>query len=228
MEKTKSENKKRRLLWLLPLLLLLFGGLFLLAADLYTVLSSSSSLRSPEQIEKEDYDCVIVFGAGVKKNGQMSDMLTDRVETAVSLYLAGRAKKLLFSGDHGSSDYDEVNAMRRYALGKGVPSEDIFTDHAGFSTYESIYRAKEVFCVSSAVLVTQKYHLFRALAVADAFGIESVGVPADIRVYRGGGMREAREVLARAKDLVFCFFRPLPTYLGEKIPISGNGENSIG
>lgn len=128
------------------------------------------------------------------------------------------------SGDHGRKEYDEVNIMKNYAIEKGIPSENIFMDHAGFSTYESIYRAKEIFEAKKVVIVTQEYHLYRALYIANQLGIEAYGVGADPRKYVGAAYREIREILARDKDFIKCVFKPEPTYLGDTIPVSGNGD----
>ena len=128
------------------------------------------------------------------------------------------------SGDHGTKYYDEVNTMKAYAIEKGVPSEDIFMDHAGFSTYESMYRAKEVFEVSSAIAVTQKYHLYRAVYDGMKLGIEIHGVDTPHRIYGGEAYYGARELLARIKDFIICVFKPKPKFLGEKIPVFGNGD----
>ena len=128
------------------------------------------------------------------------------------------------SGDHGRAEYDEVNIMKNYAIERGVKSEDIFMDHAGFSTYESIYRAKTIFKAKRIVIVTQKYHLYRALYIAKQLDLEVYGVGADPRQYVGATYREIREILARDKDFIKCIFKPEPTYLGETIPVSGNGD----
>ena len=130
------------------------------------------------------------------------------------------------SGDHGQDEYDEVNIMKDFAIEKGIPSEDIFMDHAGFSTYESIYRAKEIFGAKKIIIVTQEYHLYRALYIAKTMGIEAYGVGADPRQYVGAFNREVREILARNKDFVKCIFKPEPTYLGDPIPINGNGDDT--
>lgn len=142
----------------------------------------------------------------------------------MELYEAGAAPKLLMSGDHGREEYDEVNAMKQFALEKGIASADVFMDHAGFSTYESLYRAKEVFGAEKIIIVTQRYHLYRALYIADRLGLEAVGVAADQRSYAGQTRRDIREVLARNKDFLTGIFRPEPTYLGEMIPIFGDGD----
>jgi len=113
-------------------------------------------------------DAAIVLGAKVFKSGALSQVLADRMDTGIELYQKGKVKKLLLTGDHGQTSYDEVNAMRRYALERGVPDEDIFMDHAGFSTYDSMYRARDVFMVRKAIIVTQEFHLSRALFIARA------------------------------------------------------------
>ncbi len=171
-----------------------------------------------------DVDCILVLGCGVRDDGSPTAMLNDRLKVGVNLYELGCSKKLLMSGDHGRVNYDEVNTMKQFAIAGGVPSEDVFMDHAGFSTYESIYRAKEIFKVKKLVIVTQEYHLYRALHIAEAFGLEAWGVSADLRSYVGQDMREIREVLARNKDFLTSIFKPKPTFLGEAIPVSGNGD----
>ena len=172
----------------------------------------------------QDVDCIIVLGCKVKANGELSDMLRDRLQRGVELYRDGAAPKLLMSGDHGQVEYDEVNAMKTYAVENGVPSEDVFMDHAGFSTYETVYRAKEVFGAEKVLIVTQEYHTYRALYIAEQLGVEAYGVASDYHTYGGQTMRECREILARCKDFVSSIFKPEPTYLGESIPVSGNGD----
>lgn len=174
--------------------------------------------------EEKTFDCILVPGCGVQDDGTPSPMLTYRLEKALELYQAGASKKILVSGDQGTKDYDEVNMMKRWLTVNGVPSEDIFMDHAGFSTYETIYRAKEVFGVKSAFIATQEYHLYRALYDAINFGIDAVGVPAQASEDPGQVWRDLREVAARVKDMVYCGARPLPKYLGDPIPITGNGD----
>lgn len=151
-------------------------------------------------------------------------MLEDRLLQGIELYKKGVAPKIIMSGDHGREEYDEVNVMKQFAIDKGVPSEDIFMDHAGFSTYESMYRARDIFECKKIVVVTQKYHLYRSLHIGKKLGIECYGVGADPRKYVGQITREIREMLARDKDFVKCIFKAKPTYLGESIPVSGNGD----
>lgn len=192
--------------------------------NIYINTSTQATIYAPDtEIEDKEYDCIIVLGAGVK-DGKPSDMLKDRLLTAIKLYEDGVAPKLLMSGDHGQADYDEVNVMKSFAIEQGVPSEDIFMDHAGFSTYESICRAKEIFEVDTAVIVSQEYHLPRALHIARQLGVDAVGVYADTREYTGELYRGVREILARYKDFFKCVFTPEPTHSEDKIPISGNGD----
>ena len=177
-----------------------------------------------ETANLEDVDCIIVLGCQVRDDGTLSHMLRDRLMRGLEVYHAGAAPKLLMSGDHGRKEYDEVNAMKQYAIENGVPSEHVFMDHAGFSTYETVYRAKEIFEADKVIIITQEYHLYRALYIADKLGLEAYGVSADLNEYAGQSMRDFREILARCKDWAMCIFKPEPTYLGESIPVNGNGD----
>lgn len=192
--------------------------------DFYIKNSVSGRIITAEEAEElSGIDCAVVLGAGVR-NGKPTPMLRDRILTGISLYESGAVPKVIMSGDHGSDDYDEVNVMKNFAMDKGIPDEDIFMDHAGFSTYETLYRAKEVFEADKVIIVTQKYHLYRALYIAEKLGIEAYGVPADQEDYAGQLKRDAREILARIKDFATCIIKPEPTYLGDKIPVSGSGS----
>ena len=207
------------------LLLALLGICSVLGINTYIKKSVSAQMLTVEEIrEVQDADCILVLGCLVKNCGEPSHMLEDRLRRAVELYQAGAASKILMSGDHGRKDYNEVQAMKQYAIEHGVPSEDVFMDHAGFSTYESCYRAKEIFNADKIIIVTQEYHLYRALYIAEELGMEAYGVSSDYRTYYNQKMRDAREVLARVKDFLYILFQPEPTYLGEQIPISGNGD----
>lgn len=215
-------------LWITGLILALLavcGGVLMLGVNGYVVLSTKNQiLLSSEAAELPDVDCILVLGCRVYEDRTPSHMLEDRLRRSVELYRAGAAPKLLMSGDHGQREYDEVGAMKQYALAEGVSSQDVFMDHAGFSTYESLYRAKEIFGVEKVIIVTQEYHLHRALQIARALGLEAYGVSADYRSYTGQLMRDIREIMARNKDVLSTIFLPKPTYLGEKIPISGDGD----
>lgn len=191
----------------------------------YVVQSTKKQILAPNDASAlQDVDCILVLGCGVYANGQPSAMLADRLKRSVALYEEGAAPKLLMSGDHGQASYDEVNVMKQYALDAGVPSADVFMDHAGFSTYESIYRARDIFGAKKIIIVTQKYHLHRALHIANALGLEAYGVSADYRSYSGQFVRDIREILARNKDFVTSITKPKPTYLGEAIPVYGDGN----
>ena len=188
------------------------------------ILSTKKQIIKEEKYkELSDIDCIIILGAGIVE-GKPSHMLEDRLLEGIKLYQNNISDKIIMSGDHGRKEYDEVNVMKNYAIQRGVPSENIFMDHAGFSTYESIYRARDIFKARKVVIVTQKYHLYRALYIANQLGIEAYGVGADPRQYIGKTYREMREILARNKDFIKCIFKPEPTYLGETIPVNGNGD----
>ncbi len=174
--------------------------------------------------ELGDVDCIIVLGASVIDSDTPSLMLKDRLEKGIELYYETDIPKLLMSGDHGGVYYDEVNVMKNYAIKKGVPSSDIFMDHAGFSTYESMYRAKEIFGAKKVIIVTQEYHLTRAIYIAEALGLEAYGVPAEDVRYAGQTGRDVREFLAIGKDFFSVIFKPEPSMLGMPIDISGDGD----
>ncbi len=184
---------------------------------------SKNIIEDIEKLELQDIDCILILGAGIWNN-KPSPMLKDRLLMGLDLYEKDVASKIIVSGDHGKEDYDEVNVMKNYLVENKVPSENVFMDHAGFSTYDSIYRAKEIFKAKNVVIVTQKYHLYRALYIAKSLGLNAYGVSADARNYTGATYRELREVLARDKDFIKCLFKVSPTYLGEEIPVSGNGN----
>ena len=212
-------------------LLSIFLCLCILGVTALTVINSIVKLSTGDQIisseeaaKLEDIDCILVLGCFVKDDGRPSDMLFDRLTRGVELYDLSAAPKLLMSGDHGREEYDEVAAMKQFAIDKGIPSEDVFMDHAGFSTYESIYRAKEVFQADKILIVTQEYHLYRALYIANQLGVEAYGVSSDYHTYVGQFMRDFREILARVKDCATCIFKPKPTYLGDAIPIFSDGN----
>ncbi len=168
----------------------------------------------------------LVLGARVWANGKMSDIFRDRVETGLRLYNQNKVQKILISGDHGRKDYDEVNAAKLYLLERGVLAEDIFLDHAGFDTYDSLYRAKNIFKVTSLIVVTQNFHLPRALYIAKKIKIDACGVSADLHNYIGEKKRNRREVLANIKAWLDILVDSSPTYLGGVINITGDGQKS--
>ena len=204
-------------------IILIIMILIILGINFYIKNTTKNKIIKESESKMEDIDCILVLGAGIWGD-KPSPMLEDRLLQAISLYNNNVSSKIIMSGDHGKQEYDEVNIMKQFAIEKGIPSENIFMDHAGFSSYESIYRAKEIFKVKKMIIITQKYHLYRALYIAKQLGIEAYGVASDPRQYVGATYRELREILARNKDFVKCIFKPKPTYLGETIPVSGNGD----
>ncbi|NLE73101.1 MAG: DUF218 domain-containing protein [Actinobacteria bacterium] len=189
------------------------------------IIRAAEPYRVASPTEAPSATVAIVLGAQAYLDGTPSPMLADRLRTGIELYRLGRVKKLLLSGDHGRTTYDEVNTMKHFALEAGVPEEDVFLDHAGFSTYETMYRARDVFLVHDALVVTQDFHLDRAVATARALGLEAVGVEAPCTGYEPRRVLIGREWLARCKAwLELNVIHPLPTYLGETISITGDGR----
>ena len=230
----KRKNKKKLSKKLLALIcaflcICLVGGIAVLCVNSVVISSVKDRILSVDDASlMNNVDCVLVLGCLVRDNGVPSDMLYDRIRRGVELYDNGASPKLLMSGDHGRVDYNEVKAMKDTAMMLGVPSEDIFMDHAGFDTYDSIYRAKAIFGADKIIIVSQGYHLYRALYIAESLGIEAYGVSSDYHSYFGQTSREIREILARNKDVLSCLFGVKPTYLGESISLNGNGEITEG
>lgn len=203
---------------------ILFAILGIVFINLFVVLSTNEYvLNENDASNLHDVDCILVLGAAAWGKNP-SPMLEDRLLKGIELYNLKASPKLLMSGDHGTKYYDEVNLMKQYAKDKGIPSEDIFMDHAGFSTYDSMYRAKEIFGTEKIIIVTQRYHLSRAVYIARAFGIDAYGVSTDNKQYSGQIYRDVREIVARVKDFAWSIWKPYPKLLGEKIAIDGNGD----
>ena len=223
-------QKKR---WLLRtaavlLLLCLLGGGAVLGINAHVKHGAAAYLLTPEAAADGGFDCILILGCGVRDTGEPSLMLRDRLDMGLKLFENGASNRLLMSGDHGRVEYDEVNVMKDYAVERGVPSEAVFMDHAGFSTYESMYRARDVFCAKRIVIVSQGYHLYRAVYDARALGLDAWGVAAEEIRYLGQAGRDLREILARNKDFFYGLFQPEPTFLGETIPIWSSGELTAG
>jgi SanA protein len=168
----------------------------------------------------------LILGAYVYPDGRLSDMLRDRADTAIELYQAGKIERLLVSGDHGTTAYDEVNTIRDYLLLRGVDAADIFLDHAGFDTYDSLYRAREIFQADSLIVITQEFHLPRAIFIGKALGLDVVGVKADKYRYAGVATNYLREIPANLKAFADTVVNSQPKYLGPQIPIAGNSKLS--
>ncbi len=210
---------------LLALCLIILGGAAILGSSAWVKASAADRILTADEAARlTDVDCILVLGCYVSQSGVPSAMLHDRLTVGCKLYHLGAAPKMLMSGDHGRSDYNEVSAMKQFALTDGIPSTDVFMDHAGFSTYESMYRARDVFEADRIIIVTQEYHLYRALYIAEQLGIDAYGVAADLRTYSNPLYHETRETLARCKDVAFTLLQPEPTFLGEAIPVSGDGD----
>ncbi len=221
--------KKLRKICFITLLVLVclgvLGATAVLSVNAYVQASTEDRILTNEAAAQlTDVDCILVLGCGVWDNGQPSHMLEDRLKRSIELYHLQAAPKLLMSGDHGRVEYDEVNVMKQFAMDAGIPSEDIFMDHAGFSTYESMYRARDVFGAKKILVISQEYHLYRALFIAESLGLEAYGVSSNYRNYQNAEMMELREILARCKDVLTGIFQPEPTYLGPTIDLTGSGD----
>lgn len=227
--KEQQKKKMLRFLWTAAVIVIGLCTLMLAVVSIINTIvkqAAEGKIVSLEEAAGMDADCILVLGAGVREDGTLTPMLTDRVNTAVALYQSGASSRILMSGDHGSEDYNEVGPMKAAAAAAGVPSEAIFLDHAGFSTYDSLYRAKEIFGADKIVIVTQEYHLYRALYIAQALGIEAVGAAAPARNDIGQVYRDLRECLARVKDFVYVMEQPEAAVMGEPIPLEGNGDET--
>jgi len=198
--------------------------LFLIAASLMTLVNFYVLNASKDLIHKQVKDVpaksvALVLGAKVYTSGKLSDILADRALTAKDLYDAGKVRKILVSGDNGSKKYDEVTAVKEFLIGKGVPSADIHLDYAGFDTYDSMYRARDVFKVDSMVIVTQEFHLPRAIYIAKSLGLDAVGLTADKHVYVASLYNDVREFFARMKAFIDVSLHAKPRFLGEPVPV---------
>lgn len=221
------KHKLQRFL-LLFIGIILLGVLIIAGINLYMIgYATEYTITEDDLSRATDADCIMVLGCGVYQD-RPTPLLEDRLKRGVAIFQKGASPKILMSGDHGQENYDEVNIMKQYALNAGISEDDIFMDHAGFSTYESMYRAKEIFGIDKMIIVTQKYHISRALYIARMLGIEAYGVASDYRTFSGQFYRDCREILARVKDLFIAIIQPDPTYLGEAIPISGSGTATNG
>lgn len=220
-------KKRLKKIFLAFVCLCLLGGAVFGGINAAVVLTARPHILTEEEARTLDADCILVLGSSVYGN-TLAPTVENRVLTGLALYEGGASDRLLMSGDHGKKDYDEVNSMKQYCVDKGVEPNVIFLDHAGFSTYDSMYRARDIFGVRKVIIVTQGYHLYRAVYIARALGLEAYGVAADgpDHSFLSDLRNKVRESLARVKDFVICIIEPEPTYLGEAIPISGSAELS--
>ncbi len=212
--------------WTIYSLFFLIAGLAAaaLAVNCYIVLSTRNNITAVLD-EIRPAEAVLILGASVYADDKLSPILEERVKAALEIYQAGLVKKILVSGDNSTTEYNEVVPVRAYLLERGVPAEDIFLDYAGFDTYDSMYRASDLFFVQSAVIVTQRFHMYRALFIANARGIKVQGyVPNNNRVAAKNYLRES---LARVKAVIDVWLNVPPVVLGEPIPISGDGRETF-
>lgn len=186
------------------------------------------SKKADKKIRSLNPDCVLILGAGIKDSETPSPMLKDRLDAGLKLYQDGLVPKILISGDNGTVEHNEIHVMLKYLEKHGVPSQDIFCDHAGFCTSDSVHRAKKIFGVRKMVIATQEYHLYRALYLSEKTGIKALGVASNQRKYAGQPMREIREVSARNKDFINVLLKKDSSVGGMEIPISGDGTVSHG
>lgn len=203
-------------------------GIAAVSLSVYMVKATEKNIFTADTFKNDEKaDCILILGAGVKDD-KPKPMLRDRLLTGIELYKSGAAEKIIMSGDHGRADYDEVNVMRAFALEQGVRAEDIFLDHAGFSTYDSVYRAKNIFGAENIIIVSQKYHLYRALYISEKLDVKAAGVSANLNTYGGQLKRDIREIIARDKDFFKCIVKPEAEIMGDKIPLDGDGSITLG
>ena len=188
------------------------------------ILSTRDDIVDEQTAASYDADAIVVLGASVTPDGEPSGILKDRLDDGISLYFAGAAPKIIMSGDNGTQSYNECWAMKQYAVEQGVPSEDVFCDHAGFSTYETMYRARHVFGANRIVVATQTYHLYRALYAAQGLGMQAIGVPSDYSDYAKQPWYDTREVPARTKDFFQVLFNVPSTFVGDPISLNQSGD----
>lgn len=188
------------------------------------ILTTQDDIIDQQAAASFDADAIIVLGASVYPDGTPSGILQDRLDDGIALYFAGAAPKIIMSGDNGTESYNECWAMKQYAISQGVPSEDVFCDHAGFSTYETMYRARHVFGADRVVIATQTYHLYRAVYDAQGVGMEAIGVPSDYGEYVNQSWYDFREIFARTKDFFQVLMKTPSTYVGDPISLDQSGD----
>lgn len=218
--KKLKQNKIFKRIIIGVLCICLVGGIAVAGINAYVVSYVDEYILTMDKVGEYDFDCVMVMGAGIWGT-EPSPMLQERLNFGIEVYFTGCTDRILMTGDHAREEYDEVNIMKDCAIEAGVPADNVFMDHAGLSTYESMYRARDIFQVEKMVIVTQKYHLYRSVYNARKLGIDAYGVAADKLTY--GIHNDIREAMARVKDFFYCIIQPEPTYLGEPISIHASG-----
>jgi SanA protein len=203
----------------------LISGIIVIAINLLVVFKSKDFIYKKVDEVPNCYTA-IVLGACVSNSGYLSDFLQDRLDVAIELYKSRKIKRFLLSGDHGHVDYDEVNSMKAYLIKKGIATNDIFLDHAGFDTYNTMTRAKKIFKVNDAIVVTQEFHLSRSIYIARQKGLIAYGICADKRIYNSINRLKKREILANVKAFYEITINKKPKFLGDEIPITGDSRLS--
>lgn len=228
----KIKDKYGRAIKLLVRLLACLTALIILTVavcNIIVVATADDYILSFERAaEIEGVDCIIVLGAGLRADGSMSPMLSERVAAGAELYFAGASDRILVSGDHSRVDYNEVGAMKDYMTSVGIDPSVVFTDHAGLDTYDTMYRARDIFKAKRVLIVTQEFHLSRAVYIARSLGLEAFGYACDPEDRFSGLGNLIRESAARTKYVFDSIIEPQPKYLGEEIPIWGNSSASDG
>ena len=220
----KSFSIKRMIIFAV-FIFFVFSTLFLIGINIY-INNYSEKYIHQNLKDVPSSKVVLVLGASVYSDGQLSNILEDRVLAALELYVQGKVDKFILSGDHGTEYYDEVTNMKNYLVKKNVDSADLFLDHAGFNTYDSLYRAVSIFGADEMLIVTQEYHLPRAVYIARSLGINAFGYVADKREYLQMTKYKSREVLANVKAFLSVLFNSKPRYLGPRISLNDDGKIS--
>lgn len=219
----KNIRKAIKLIFILGMI-----GMLIVFSINFIVIAKTSNYINEDIMDVPEKQAIIILGAYVNGDN-LSLVLEDRITAGIDLFDVGKSDRILLSGDHGQEHYDEVNAMRRYVLKNGsVDENDIFLDHAGFDTYDSLYRAKEIFGIESAIIVTQAFHINRSVYIARELGIDAEGYSVNQDKYKRILQVKwfVRESLSRVKAFLDVVFKSEPKYLGEMIPISGDGHLS--
>lgn len=201
------------------------GASIIGGTNAYVVVTTKDDIVSEAEAAAFQADCIVVLGAAVTPEEEPSGILEDRLDQAIALYQAGASPRIIMSGNQ-EPGYDEPSVMKQYAVDRGVPSDDVFCDYAGYNTYDTMYRAANVFGAQRAVVVTQTYHLYRALYAAQGLGMEALGVPSDFHEYDGQDYYDLREVGARTKDFFQVWAKVPATELDAPVSLEGNGDDS--
>ena len=228
-KKIKKSSRVFKTLLKVAFILALVGILAVAVCNIIVIASASKYIVDFDSaVTLGDIDCIIVLGAGVKEDGTLSNILHERVFCGANLYLSGASERLLLSGDHSRKDYNEVGAMKEYMVSRGIDKNVVFTDHAGFDTYDTAYRAKEIFKAERVLIVTQDFHISRAVFIARSVGLDAYGVECDTGELGNNIFDDLREIAARTKYVLDAVFKPEPEYLGEAIPIWGEASLTDG